>query len=210
MMRASPCGVLGCPCENFVGHEASASSCKEGVLPSRLVLVCEEKKHDAKCKDIFLLAFPRGLNHKSKQSVDVGSLCGNCILMQSWFAPVPDMVLTGTVLPGLQAQGRAAHDKSQRIRWRSSVRSPKSSTPFADGVGNCTLRFPDYWQNHDGDFNELIPMTGFQDVHASSTICVHAKSSLAASAFVRALASPPFSSFVRSHTPPAAVRRQER
>ena len=94
--------------------------------------------------------------------------------MQSWFAPVPDMVLAGTVLPGLQAQGRAAHDKSQRIRWRSSVRSPKSGTPFADGVGNCTLRFPDYWQNHDGDFNELIPMTGFQDVHASSTICVHA------------------------------------
>ncbi|CAE7308960.1 Tiparp [Symbiodinium sp. CCMP2592] len=71
MMRASPCGVLGCPCENFVGHE--------------------EKKHDAKCKDC---------KHKA----------------------------------GLH------------------------TTRARDSAGE--VPFPDYWQNHDGDFNELIPMTG--------------------------------------------------
>lgn len=74
MMRASPCGVLGCPCENFVGHE--------------------EKKHDAKCKDC---------KHKA----------------------------------GLHT---------------TRARESAGEVPF-----------PDYWQNHDGDFNELIPMTGKKD-----------------------------------------------
>lgn len=137
MMACTPCSVIGCPCESWAGHEARASQVSWRI---RSNCICQDAEHHKKCKD-----------------------WEHCLLL---FAHKFWNQNLSSLLPDVREDCK--HKKGLHVAKASSGEVPWGSSEMWElGLGwqlaeheSLWLRIPAYWTNQDGEFNELVPLTG--------------------------------------------------